>query len=93
MSDPEETIDRRKFLTKSAALLAGGAALARTALSYDKILGANDRISVCHIGNGSRGGELGWIVSQRAGRWRGGGAELMLNAWRQAGLAWERKLG
>jgi hypothetical protein len=64
MSDPEETIDRRKFLTKSAALLAGGAALARTALSYDKILGANDRISVCHIGNGSRGGELGWIVSQ-----------------------------
>ena len=64
MSDPEETIDRRKFLTKSAALLAGGAALARTALSYDKILGANDRISVCHIGNGSRGGDLGWIVSQ-----------------------------
>jgi hypothetical protein len=64
MSDPEEAIDRRKFLTKSAALLAGGAALARTALSYDKILGANDRISVCHIGNGSRGGELGWIVSQ-----------------------------
>src|SRR2546429_1679572 len=64
MSDPEETIDRRTFLTKSASLLAGGAAFARTALSYDKILGANDRISVCHIGNGSRGGELGWIVSQ-----------------------------
>src|SRR6266550_1134983 len=64
MSDPEQTIDRRKFLTKSTALLAGGAAFARTALSYDKILGANDRISVCHIGNGSRGGELGWIVSQ-----------------------------
>ena len=64
MSDPEETIDRRKFLTKSAALVAGGAAFASTPLSYDKILGANDRISVCHIGNGSRGGELGWIVSQ-----------------------------
>ena len=64
MSDPEQTIDRRKFLTKSTALLAGGAAFARTALSYDKILGANDRISVGHIGNGSRGGELGWIVSQ-----------------------------
>ena len=64
MSDPEQTIDRRKFLTKSAALLAGGAAFASTALSYDRILGANDRISLCHIGNGSRGGDLDWIVSQ-----------------------------
>ena len=38
MSDPKETIgpkeiDRREFLTKSATLLAGGAALASTALS------------------------------------------------------------
>ena len=64
MSDPEQNIDRRKFLTKSAALLAGGAAFASTALSYDRILGANDRISLCHIGNGSRGGDLAWIVSQ-----------------------------
>ena len=64
MSDPEQCIDRRKFLTKSAALLAGGAAFASTALSYDKILGANDRISLCHIGNGSRGADLDWIVSQ-----------------------------
>ena len=64
MSEPEETIDRRTFLTRSAALLAGGAAFAGTALSYGKILGSNDRISVAHIGNGSRGGDLGWIVSQ-----------------------------
>jgi predicted dehydrogenase len=63
MSAPEETIDRRKFLTKSA-LLAGATAFARTALSYGKILGANERISLCHIGNGSRGGDLDWIVSQ-----------------------------
>ena len=35
MSDPEQSIDRRSFLTKSAALLAGGGAFARTALSYD----------------------------------------------------------
>src|SRR5206468_2548768 len=39
-------------------------AFASTALSYDKILGANDRISLCHIGNGSRGGDLALIVSQ-----------------------------
>jgi predicted dehydrogenase len=64
MSDPEQCIDRRKFLTKSVALLAGGTAFASTALSYDRILGANDRISLCHIGNGSRGGDLGLIVSQ-----------------------------
>ena len=62
--DSERTIDRRKFLTKSAALLAGGATFASTALSYDKILGANDRISLCHIGNGSRGSDLDWIVTQ-----------------------------
>jgi predicted dehydrogenase len=69
MNDPEKTIDptkfdRRKFLARSAGLLAGGAALARTALSYDRILGANDRISLAHIGNGSRGGDLDWIVAQ-----------------------------
>lgn len=64
MSDQEQSIDRRKFLTTSAALLAGSAALASTALSYDRIVGANDRISLCHIGNGSRGGDLAWIVSQ-----------------------------
>jgi predicted dehydrogenase len=64
MSDPQETIDRRKFLTTSATLIAGSAAFGRTALSYDKILGANDRISLCHIGNGSRGEDLDWIVSQ-----------------------------
>ena len=64
MSDPEQSIDRRTFLTKSAALVAGGAAFASTALSYDRILGANDRISLCHIGTGSRGSELAWIVAQ-----------------------------
>ena len=64
MSDPEPTIDRRRFLAKSAALIGGSAAFVRTALSYDRILGANDRISVGHIGNVSRGGDLDWIVSQ-----------------------------
>jgi len=58
VNDPEQMIDRRKFLSKSVALLAGSAAFASTALSYDRILGANDRISLCHIGNGSRGEEL-----------------------------------
>jgi predicted dehydrogenase len=64
MSDSNETMDRKTFLTKSAALLAGGAAFANTALSYDRIAGANDRLSLCHIGNGSRGEDLDWIASQ-----------------------------
>jgi predicted dehydrogenase len=64
MNDSDNTLDRRKFLTNSATLLAGGAAFARTALSYDKILGANDRISLAHIGNGSRGSDLDWIAAQ-----------------------------
>jgi len=57
-------MNRRQFLTQSAALIAAGAVLPSTALSYNRIVGANDRISLCHIGIGSRGGDLEWIVSQ-----------------------------
>jgi len=62
MSNSDGTMDRRTFLSKSAAV-AGGLAFATTAVSYANILGANDRISLCHIGNGSRGEDLDWIVS------------------------------
>src|SRR5580692_9666482 len=51
-------LDRRSFLNQSAAALAG------TALSYSRIQGANERISLGHIGIGSRGGELEWIASR-----------------------------
>ena len=64
MSDAEGTMDRRTFLTKSAAAIAGGAAFASSAISYGKILGANDRISLCHIGTGNRGDELDRIAAQ-----------------------------
>src|SRR5271167_1435183 len=64
MNDLKSTMDRKAFLTKSAALLAGAAASVSTALSYSKIAGANDRISLCHIGNGSRGKDLDLIASQ-----------------------------
>src|SRR5277367_6646760 len=55
-------IDRRTFLETTVA--AGGALLASTALSYGKILGANDRISLGHIGIGSRGGDLEFIAGK-----------------------------
>jgi predicted dehydrogenase len=50
-------VNRRSFLNQSAAALAG------TALSYNRILGANERISLGHIGVGSRGSELAGIVA------------------------------
>jgi hypothetical protein len=54
-----------------------GSAFASTALSYDRILGANDRIALGHIGVGHRGSGLHMMVSQLKDkyndgpRWRG----------------------
>ena len=56
-------MDRRTFLNKSAALMAGGAVLGSSAASYERIPGANDRISLGHIGIGSRGKELDEIAA------------------------------
>jgi predicted dehydrogenase len=63
MTDPTH-MNRRAFLGKSAAVIAGSAVLPRTALSYEKIVGANDRISLGHAGIGSRGDDLDQIVSK-----------------------------
>jgi predicted dehydrogenase len=56
-------INRREFLEKSAAAVAAGAVLPRTALSYSRVLGANDRISLAHVGIGNRGRDLDQIAS------------------------------
>jgi len=63
MSD-SSPINRRDFMEKSAAAVAGAAIAPRTALSYARTLGANDRISLGHVGNGSRGGDLDLIASK-----------------------------
>jgi predicted dehydrogenase len=63
MTDPAQ-MNRRKFLGNSAAVLAAGAVLPRTALSYENIKGANDRISLGHVGIGNRGEELDLIASK-----------------------------
>jgi predicted dehydrogenase len=57
-------MNRRKFLSSSATVIAGAAVLPRTASSYENIVGANDRISLGHVGNGSRGGDLDLIASK-----------------------------
>ncbi len=63
LDKPENTFNRRSFLHRTASMLAG-TALGATAASYGRIVGANDRVSLGHIGIGSRGGELDWIVSR-----------------------------
>ena len=63
MDNSDGKINRREFLQRSAVVAAGNAALSSTALSYSRIGGANDRISLGHIGIGNRGGELDGIVA------------------------------
>ncbi len=67
MSDTRRQVDRREFLGRSAKIT-GGMALASSALSYARILGANDRISLGHVGVGSRGQGLLEIVGRLKGR-------------------------
>jgi predicted dehydrogenase len=57
-------MNRRDFLGKSAAAVAGSVVLPRTALSYGRVVGANDRIALGHIGIGNRGTELDQIASR-----------------------------
>ncbi len=59
----DNRITRRTFLDRTAPLIA---APALSALSYGRIPGANDRITLGHIGVGNRGRGLEWIVSQLA---------------------------
>jgi predicted dehydrogenase len=49
---------RRTFLRHASAAAALGTALPTSAASYDRIIGANERISLGHIGVGNRGSEL-----------------------------------
>jgi predicted dehydrogenase len=59
----EKKLDRRSFLSQTASVVAGSA-LASTALSYSRIVGANDRIALGHIGIGNRGNGLHMMASQ-----------------------------
>src|SRR2546429_196827 len=63
----EKKVDRRTFI-QTAGVVAGSA-IASTALSYDRILGANDRIALGHIGVGNRGSGLHMIASRLKGKY------------------------
>jgi predicted dehydrogenase len=64
----DSKLDRRSFLNKAAGVMAGSA-FASSALSYDRILGANDRIALGHIGVGRRGSGLHLMASQLKGKY------------------------
>jgi predicted dehydrogenase len=58
------SINRRTFLHQAVGAVAGGAAMGSTAQSYARIVGANDRLSLGHVGIGNRGRGLEFIVSK-----------------------------
>lgn len=60
-------VDRRSFLNTAAGVVAGSA-FATSALSYGRILGANDRIGLGHIGVGNRGTGLHMMASRLKGQ-------------------------
>jgi predicted dehydrogenase len=62
-NEKHNRLGRRSFLHRTASIVAGSA-LGSTALSYARINGANDRISLGHIGVGNRGRGLLQQVSQ-----------------------------
>lgn len=64
MDSSDTKIGRRDFLQKSAVVAAGSAALSGSALSYSRIVGANDRIALGHIGVGVRGTELDGMAAE-----------------------------
>ena len=61
---PSQKINRRSFINQATTLVVGSGAFSASASSYNRILGANDRISLGHIGVGRRGKELAWIVAK-----------------------------
>src|ERR1700742_879036 len=57
MQNSNDHLNRRTFIA------AGAAALSTSALSYGRIVGANNRISLGHIGIGRRGRELAAVAA------------------------------
>src|SRR6266436_5607376 len=64
MTNSNARISRRDFLQDTAIVAAGSAAFNASALSYSRIVGANDRIALGHIGVGARGRELQGMAAE-----------------------------
>src|SRR5260370_40322642 len=55
-------------MTRRSLLRAGAAALGTSRLSYGRIIGANERILLVHVGMGNRGRELASIAGRLKAR-------------------------
>ncbi len=66
MSGHSGRMNRREFL-QTSAMAAAASATNNSALSYSRIHGANDRISIGHVGIGTRGTELDGMTAQLKG--------------------------
>ena len=64
MENSDAKIGRRDFLQTTAVVAAGSVAMNASALSYSRIVGANDRIALGHIGVGVRGTELDGMAAE-----------------------------
>jgi predicted dehydrogenase len=60
VAPPSNSIDE---IRRRSFLIAGAAAIGTSALSYGRIVGANDRISLGHVGVGRRGRELASVLA------------------------------
>ena len=66
-NQPDTPVDRRSFL-QTAGMVAGSV-MASSAFSYSRILGANDRIALGHIGIGNRGSQLQMMAARLKGQY------------------------
>src|SRR5882724_4480739 len=64
MTNSNPRISRRDLLQNTAIVAVGSAAFNASALSYSRIVGANDRIALGHIGVGVRGRELQGMAAE-----------------------------
>src|SRR5499427_7536460 len=61
-------IPARDRMSRRDLLIASAAALGSTAISYARVVGSNDRISVAQVGIGNRGRELASVVADMKDR-------------------------
>src|SRR3954447_20166517 len=67
-STPQAARQNKAELSRRSILIGGAMALGTTALSYSRVYGANERISLGQVGIGSRGRELASVVADLKGR-------------------------
>lgn len=61
--EPRTAVSSASEISRRSLVMAGAIALGTTAISYGRVAGANDRISLAQVGIGRRGRELAAVVA------------------------------